>query len=366
MKNKTVVIGLSGGVDSAVSAYLLKQQGFNVIAVFMQNWDSVANYENNFVDDNLKCPAQLDFDDAKKVADKLNIPIFKKDFIKEYWDYVFKDFIEKYKNNLTPNPDIFCNKYIKFDAFLKYAENEFDCDYIATGHYANVEHINKSKGFLKQAKDSRKDQTYFLCHLTNEQLSKTLFPLSNLNKEEVRQIAKEMNLDVHNKKDSVGICFIGKRNLVDFLSNYLPQKEGVIIDITNDNVIGTHKGAHYYTIGQRKGLNIGGQNERYFICKKENNTLFAAPNSLEEKYLVSNSCILNNFNWIKKVDMDREIQARFRHGQDLQTVRIKILNNANIEVYFPKQKNIVPGQFCVLYQDGYCLGGGEIISIFNI
>lgn len=365
MKNKTVVIGLSGGVDSAVAAYLLKSQGFNVIAVFMQNWDSAANFENNFIDTNSKCPAQLDFDDAKKVADKLEIPIYKKDFIKEYWDYVFKDFIEKYKNNLTPNPDIFCNKYIKFDAFLNYVKKEFNCDYIATGHYADVEHIN-DEGYLKMANDIKKDQTYFLCHLTKKQLGKSLFPLANLTKEEVRNIAKLNDLIVHDKKDSVGICFIGKRNLIDFLSNYLPINEGPILDITNNKVIGSHKGSYFYTIGQRKGLNIGGQKEKFFICSKKDNILYAAPNSLEEKYLVNNACILNNFNWIKEISTNQKVFARFRHGQELQEVNFEYTDNDNIKIIFPKQKNIVPGQFCVLYQNGYCLGGGEIISVFNI
>lgn len=365
MKNKTVVVGLSGGVDSAVAAYLLKQQGYNVIAVFMQNWDSMVNFETNFIDKNNKCSAQLDYDDAVKVANKLEIPIYRKDFIKEYWDNVFQDFIEKYRNNLTPNPDIFCNKYIKFNAFLNYAKKEFNCDYIATGHYANVEHY-KNQGFLKKAFDFKKDQTYFLCQLTNNQLSQTLFPLANLSKQEVREIAKKINIDVYNKKDSVGICFIGKRNLVDFLSNYLPIIEGNIIDITNNNVIGKHKGSYFYTIGQRKGLNIGGQKEKYFICKKSNNILFAAPNSLEDKYLVYSSCILDNFNWIKPHDNTKKIFARFRHGQDLQEVEIKILEDKKIKINFQKQKNIVSGQFCVLYQDEYCLGGGEIISVFNI
>lgn len=358
---KTVVVGLSGGVDSSVSALLLKQQGYKVIGVFMQNWDSVANAENNFIQIDEKCDAQKDFDDAKAIAEKLGIEIYKKDFIKEYWDKVFLDFLEKYKNNLTPNPDVFCNKYIKFDAFLEFAKQKFNCDYIATGHYAAVKH-KKDKSYLKLCKDDNKDQTYFLCQLTNDQLKNVLFPLSRIKKTKVREIAKKHDLITANKKDSTGICFIGERNLVNFLSNYIPVNEGDIIDITNNKVVGKHKGTQFYTIGQRKGLNLGGLTQKYFICKKENNIIYVAPNDLEEKYLSSNYCELQNFNWIHQPKKLKNIYARFRHRQTLQKVDIEIINDNVIVKYHP-QKNIVPGQYCVLYQNKYCLGGGEIKNV---
>ncbi|MDE6289162.1 MAG: tRNA 2-thiouridine(34) synthase MnmA [Ureaplasma sp.] len=357
-KQKTVVVGLSGGVDSSVTALLLKKQGYKVIGVFMQNWDTVANAENNFIQLDEKCDAQKDFEDAKAIADKLGIEIYKKDFIKEYWDKVFLDFLDKYKKNLTPNPDIFCNKYIKFDAFLEFARKKFNCDYIATGHYADVKHF-KNGGYLKLCKDDNKDQTYFLCHLNNEQLKNTLFPLAKFKKDKVREIAKKYDLITANKKDSTGICFIGERNLVDFLSNYIPISEGDIIDITNNTIVGKHKGSQFYTIGQRKGLNLGGLSQKYFVCKKENNTIYIAPNDLEEQYLSSNYCELKEFNWIKKPIKLKDIHARFRHRQPLQKVDIQLIDNKVIVKYKP-QKNIVPGQYCVLYQNKYCLGGGEI------
>lgn len=361
-KSKKVVIGLSGGIDSAVSAYLLIQQGYEVIGLFMQNWDSVANFETNYDNHQNKCDAQLDYEDAKKVADHLGIKLYHQKFIKEYWDDVFSYFLNEFKKNRTPNPDILCNKYIKFDAFLNYAINTFACDYIAMGHYAKVEH-HDNVSYLKLCKDQNKDQTYFLCSLNQWQLSKVLFPLENLTKYEVRKIGEQIKLPNAAKKDSTGICFIGERNFSNFLTNYLPNQPGDIIDITNNNIIGKHIGTMYYTIGQRKGLNLGGQKERYFVCKKdlENKIIYVAPNSLEDQYLSSNYLEVNNFNWIIEPKSLNNIQARFRHRQELQNVKIYIDNDSNkIQVFYPKQKNIVCGQYCVLYQNEVCLGGGQI------
>ena len=363
MENKSkkrVIVGLSGGVDSAVSAYLLLQQGYEVIGLFMQNWDSNVNLEINYQPSNDKCDAQIDYEAALAVAKHLNIPLYTKKFIKEYWDDVFVYFLSEYKKNRTPNPDVLCNKYIKFDAFLKYAFDNFDCDYIAMGHYAKVEHT-KEKSYLQLCKDQNKDQTYFLCSLNQEQLSKVLFPLADLNKTEVREIAKKINLPNFDKKDSTGICFIGERNFSNFLSNYLPNQPGDIIDISTNKIVGKHIGTMYYTIGQRKGLNLGGLFERYFICKKdlENKIIYVAPNSLEDKYLVSNYLEINDFNWIIKPNDFNNILARFRHRQQLQEVNVFIENNKVI-VSYPNQKNVVTGQYCVLYQNGNCLGGGQI------
>ncbi len=358
--NKTVVVGISGGVDSAVSAYLLKQQGYNVIGVFMQNWDSFINQEKNYESIHDKCDAQIDFDIAIEIGKQLDIPIYKVEFIKEYWEYVFKYFIDEYKKGRTPNPDVLCNKYIKFEMFLKYAFDNFKCDYIATGHYAKI--IKKDNNFcLSLCKDENKDQTYFLCQINKNYLSKIIFPLENLTKNEVRNIAKEINLINSEKKDSTGICFIGERNFRNFLNNYIPNQPGQIIDITNNKIIGKHNGVMYYTIGQRKGLNLGGQTEKYFICKKdiENKILYVAPNSYESTFLQSNWCELENFNWMYKPNNLNNIYARFRHRQKLQKVQVKIINDILYIMYDP-QKNIVEGQYCVLYQNNICLGGGVI------
>ena len=363
MNNKTVVVGLSGGVDSAVSAFLLKQQGYNVIAVFMQNWDPLMNNEFNYQSDKDKCDAQIDFEIAQKIAIQLDIPIYRVEFIKEYWDNVFQYFINEYKNGRTPNPDILCNKYIKFDSFYNYAINNFNCDYIATGHYAKI--INENgNSYLGLCKDKNKDQTYFLCEIKKEYLSKIIFPLQDLTKKEVREIAKKNNLVNFDKKDSTGICFIGERNFRNFLKNYIPNQPGKIVDITNNQIIGEHCGVMYYTIGQRKGLNLGGQKERYFVCKKdiENKIIYVAPNSLENKYLQSNNCILENFNWFYLPNNFKNIKARFRHRQELQDVNVKIINNMII-VNYESQKNIVPGQYCVLYQKNKCIGGGQIFKV---
>ena len=228
-----VIVGLSGGVDSAVAAYLLKKQGHEVIGAFMRNWDSLANNDilgNNWDGD--ICPQEVDYLDAKKVADKLGIPLLRVDFIKEYWDYVFTYFIEEYKKGRTPNPDVLCNKYIKFDAFLKFAMSH-GAEYIATGHYARMEN-----GQMKKGLDNNKDQTYFLCLLNQAQLDKTMFPIGDLEKKEVRRIAKELDLAVATKKDSTGICFIGERDFRKFLQNYIPAQPGKIIDKNNGDVVG--------------------------------------------------------------------------------------------------------------------------------
>lgn len=359
-KSKRVVVGLSGGIDSAVAAYLLKQQGYEVIGLFMQNWDSIANFETNYVSSNDKCDAQIDYEDAKQVAAHLGIPIFEQKFIREYWDNVFTYFLEEYQNNRTPNPDVLCNKYIKFDAFLNYAVANFNCDYIAMGHYAKVEHKDGNH-YLKLCKDENKDQTYFLCSLKPEQLAKVLFPLENMTKAEVRKLGIKIGLPNATKKDSTGICFIGERNFGNFLANYIPNQPGQIIDIETNKVVGTHVGTMYYTIGQRKGLNLGGQKERYFVCKKdlENKIIYVAPNSLEHKYLFSNHLEIKNFNWIFKPHEFVNITARFRHRQPLQHVMVK-LNGTTVVVDYQPQKNVTCGQYCVLYQDDICLGGGQI------
>ena len=359
---KTVVVGISGGVDSSVAAILLKNQGYNVIGLFMRNWDSTIN--NDFLGNpDLNgdiCPQEKDYNDALAVCQKIGIPLHRVDYVKEYWDNVFTYFLDELNKGRTPNPDVMCNKYIKFDLFYKKAK-ELGADYIATGHYAKI--IN---GQLYKANDKNKDQSYFLAYVNKDVFKDVLFPLQDIDKPEVRKIANEYNLVTATKKDSTGICFIGERNFKKFLENYIPNQPGKIIDITNNQVVGQHFGVMYYTIGQRKGLNLGGLKERYFVCSKDinNKILFVAPNSLEKEYLESNCLIIKKFNWQYKPKTFKNVLARFRHGQEFQNVYLEFKNNL-ILVNYQSQKNIAIGQYCVLYQDNYCLGGGVIEEVFK-
>lgn len=364
---KTVVVGMSGGVDSSVSALILKKAGFNVIGVFMQNWDYLVNNESNYVSKSDSCDSYADYEFAKSVCDKLNIPLYKVDFISEYWNKVFNKFIEGYKKGITPNPDVLCNKYIKFDEFAKYCFKNFKCDYIATGHYARV---IKKDGlcYLAEANDLNKDQTYFLCELTQEQISKVIFPLMFLKKDSVREIAKKYDLVNWNKKDSTGICFIGKRDFRKFLGNYIDNKEGEIIDIDTNEKVGIHNGAFFYTIGQRKGLNLGGNKFKYFVCKKDidKNILYVSSQDNEDKYLMSSKCLLKKFNWISNVPNSNKIKVRFRHCQEKIDGWFTINYDGSIIINYPsKSKSVSIGQYAVLYQNNICLGGGEISSILE-
>lgn len=368
-----VMLGLSGGVDSAVAAYLLKKQGYDVICCFMRNWDSFANNDvlgNPTLDSDI-CPQEKDYNDAKKVAEKLNLPMLRIDFIKEYWDYVFTYFLDEYKKGRTPNPDIFCNKYIKFDAFLKFAK-ENNCDYIAMGHYAK--RVDKDgKTYLYKAKDLNKDQTYFLSQINSEQLKSCLFPLGDVTKEEVRKIAHELNLtSVEDKKDSTGICFIGERNFKEFLKNYIPASKGKIVDIENNRVLGEHDGVMYYTLGQRKGLGIGGikgeEAKGWFVCKKDvqNNILYVASGS-EDEHLFSDSCIITDVNLFNEKIIDgTHLFAKFRYRQKDLGIRVYNVDTTTMKLEFDDAyKAVTPGQACVLYDsDGKCLGGGIIDKVY--
>ena len=279
-----VVVGMSGGVDSSVAAILLKKMGYEVIGLFMRNWDSTIN--NDFLgnpnDLNDICPQEKDYNDALKVCEKLNIPLKRVNFVKEYWDYVFTYFLDELKKGRTPNPDIMCNKYIKFDMFAKEAF-KLGADFIATGHYARL-----IDGKLYKGLDKNKDQSYFLSQVSRKQLEKVLFPVGEMEKSEVRKIAHEYGLITADKKDSTGICFIGERNFKHFLENYLPNNPGDIVNIDTNEVLGKHNGLMYYTIGQRRGLNIGGTKDRLFVCKKDlkKNILYVAMGD-ENKYLMS-------------------------------------------------------------------------------
>ncbi len=363
-----VLIGLSGGVDSAVAAYLLQKQGHEVTGCFMRNWDALANgdYLGNPTINNNQCPQEKDWDDATEVAKKLGIELLRTDYVKEYWDNVFSYLIREYEVGRTPNPDIFCNKYVKFGPFLKFAK-EHGFDAIAMGHYAK--RIDKDgKAYLCKSFDKNKDQTYFLSQISQDQVSFCLFPLGDIDKPEVRRIAHELGLQsVMDKKDSTGICFIGERNFREFLKNYIPAQRGDIIDIETNRVVGKHDGAMYYTIGQRKGLGIGGIHgevaKGWFVVKKDvkKNILYVASGE-ENDYLLSDKCTVTNLNWITDVPTEgKHIAAKFRYRQQDNGVTIHFVDKDKIELIFDEPyKAVTPGQAAVLYDGDICLGGGLI------
>lgn len=359
---KTVVVGMSGGVDSSVSAYLLKEQGYNVIGLFMRNWDAALNNDvegNPTFGENI-CPQEQDYNDAKKVSQELGIPLYRVDFIKEYWDYVFKYFLDELKKGRTPNPDLMCNKYIKFDLFIKEAK-KLGADYIATGHYARME-----DGHLLRGIDSNKDQTYFLAQVKKEALQNVLFPVGGLTKPEVRQIANEIHLETANKKDSTGICFIGERNYQKFIHNYLKPNPGDILNVETKEKIGTHTGLMNYTIGQRRNVGISGNLERHYVCGKdvEKNILYVAFGD-DNTYLMSDACLIEDVNFLSEA-RPQNCSAKFRYrGQDNE-VTLEYLSDGNILVKYPHlAKAVTPGQACVLYSDEECLGSGIIKEVFK-
>ena len=356
---KKVVIGMSGGVDSSVAAILLQKQGYEVIGLFMRNWDSLADGElNGPTTASGQCPQEEDYEDAKAVCEKIGISLHRKDFVKEYWDYVFTYFLDELKKGRTPNPDIMCNKYIKFDMFEKEAR-KLGADYIATGHYARLQ-----DGKLLRGVDSNKDQTYFLSQVSSEQFKNVLFPIGDMEKSEVRKIAEEYDLITAKKKDSTGICFIGERNFKNFLKNYLPNQPGDVINIETNEVMGKHIGLMNYTIGQRKGLNIGGTEDKMFVVGKdlEKNVLYICLGE-DNDYLVSTSCIVDQMNYLVE-ELPRECTAKFRYRQKDVNVSIEKINDNEIVVKYPQGvKAVTPGQACVLYLDDVCLGGGIIKEV---
>lgn len=358
---KKVVIGMSGGVDSSVAAILLKEQGYDIIGLFMRNWDTSLNGDflgNPNLNETI-CPQEQDYNDALAVCQKLDIPLHRIDFVKEYWDFVFTYFLDELKKGRTPNPDIMCNKYIKFDYFIREAKR-LGADYIATGHYAKRE-----DGYLKRAKDKNKDQTYFLSQLNASQLKDVIFPIGDLEKQDVRRIAEEYGLITAKKKDSTGICFIGERNFREFLKNYLPNQVGDIIDIDSKRILGQHIGLMYYTIGQRRGLDIGGFDNRMFVVGKnlEKNILYVALGDANP-YLFSDSCTLTDVNF--NCDMrPKECTAKFRYRSQDIAVTLEYLEKGIVQVSYKNGKGITPGQACVLYVGDICIGGGIIDTVYK-
>lgn len=358
---KRVVIGMSGGVDSSVAAYLLKQSGYEVIGLFMRNWDSMLNndIEGN-PNDGPICPQEVDYNDAKKVADFLDIELYRIDFIKEYWDDVFTYFLNELKRGRTPNPDLMCNKYIKFDLFKKEAKR-LGADFIATGHYARYK-----DGKLLRGIDSNKDQTYFLAQVPHKAFEDVLFPIGHLTKPEVREIATSAGLPTATKKDSTGICFIGERNYQKFIANYLKPNPGAIVDVESKKVIGEHSGLMNYTIGQRRNVGISGQKDKHYVVGKDTkkNILYVAFGD-DPKALYSDACTIDSVNLLTE-KLPSKCTAKFRYRSKDVPVEIEKNSNGTLLIKYPsKTSGVTPGQACVLYDQETCLGSGIIDKIYD-
>lgn len=351
-----IIVGLSGGVDSAVAALLLKQQGHDIAAVFMKNWDED--------DDEDYCPAARDLADARTIARQLEIELHTVSFSSEYWNRVFAHFLAEYQEGRTPSPDILCNREIKFRAFLDYSTG-LGADFIATGHYACIEKAPVVR--LLQAADPDKDQTYFLHTLDRKQLASSLFPLGGLNKQAVRELAKRSGFSVHAKKDSTGICFIGERRFSAFLAQYLKKNPGEIRTL-DDEVIGQHEGLMFYTIGQRQGLGIGGRSdtsgEPWYVAGKEiGKNILRVVQGVNHPVLFSRCLQASDLHWIAGVAPAKsfECSARIRHRQPLQECTVTVRTEQQCTVRFRQpQRAVTPGQSVVFYHGDECLGGAVI------
>ncbi|MGM0525432.1 MAG: tRNA 2-thiouridine(34) synthase MnmA [Pseudomonadota bacterium] len=356
--SKKVIVGMSGGVDSSVSAYLLKQQGYIVEGLFMKNWEEDDSDEY--------CAAAEDLADAEKVCETLGIELHTVNFAAEYWDNVFEHFLQEYKAGRTPNPDIMCNKEIKFKAFLEFAAEALGADYIATGHYVRRAYDGKQWQLLRGI-DTNKDQSYFLYTLSHEHIAQTLFPVGELEKPEVRRIAEQQGLVTAGKKDSTGICFIGERKFKDFLQQYLPAQPGDIESVDGE-VLGQHEGLMYHTIGQRKGLHIGGlaeaSDDPWYVVDKdvERNVLLVAQGK-DHPRLYANGLIAGQLHWVDRkqplTSFKCVVKTRYRQ-QDI-ACRLEPLADGQVKVLFDEPvAAVTPGQSAVFYLDEVCLGGGII------
>ncbi|MGJ8693186.1 MAG: tRNA 2-thiouridine(34) synthase MnmA [Thalassotalea sp.] len=365
-----VIVGMSGGVDSSVSAHLLIEQGYQVEGLFMKNWEEDDTDEY--------CAAADDLKDAQAVCEKLGIKLHTINFATEYWDNVFEYFLAEYKAGRTPNPDIMCNKEIKFKAFLEFACEDLDADFIATGHYVRREYITSTeddsngKWAMIRGLDNNKDQSYFLYTLSHEQVGKTLFPVGNIEKPEVRAIAEQADLITHNKKDSTGICFIGERKFKDFLGQYLPAQPG-IIESAEGVEVGHHDGLMYHTLGQRKGLRIGGLadagEEPWYVVEKDliRNVLIVGQGAKHPR-LFSKGLIANQLHWVKREAITEPFTCtvKTRYRQDDVACTVNPQTNGDMEIIFDQQQSsVTPGQSVVFYLNEVCLGGGIINSVIR-
>lgn len=353
-----VVIGMSGGVDSSVAALLLKEQGYDVIGIFMKNWDDT--------DENGVCTATEDYNDVIEVCNQIGIPYYAVNFEKQYWDKVFTYFLDEYRAGRTPNPDVMCNKEIKFKAFLEHAI-ALGADYVATGHYARVAYMDGEYKMLRGV-DDNKDQTYFLNQLSQEQLSKTMFPLGELKKPQIREMAKEAGLATAAKKDSTGICFIGERNFKDFLSNYLPAQPGVMQTLSGE-VKGKHDGLMYYTIGQRHGLGIGGNGDPWFaVGKNLKENILYVDQGFHNELLYGDEVIATNVGWVSNKAKEKEFKctAKFRYRQEDNKVTVQIVDENTVRILCEEPiRAITPGQAVVFYDGDECLGGATIDEVYR-
>lgn len=349
-----VVVGMSGGVDSSVAAWEMKRQGHEVIGVFMNNWEEK--------DDRGVCTSEKDWEDVRRVCDVIGIPYYSVNFAKEYRERVFAHFLEEYKKFRTPNPDVLCNREIKFNVFLDFAE-KLGAEKLVTGHFANIGR-DGDKYTLLRAKDENKDQTYFLYMLGQRALSKAVFPMGNLTKAEIREIARREGLPTSEKKDSTGVCFIGERDFREFLKSYIPAQGGDMVD-ESGKVVGHHEGLMYYTLGQRRGLGIGGggNGQRWFVVEKDvkNNRLIVSQGEDMDK-LYTTSADADEATWISGEAPGTELDCmvRLRHRQPLQKCRI-IIDGSRVHMDFAeKQRAVTPGQSAVFYLGDVCLGGAII------
>lgn len=349
-----VVVGMSGGVDSSVTAHLLKAQGFKVSGMFMKNWEEDDTEEY--------CAAAQDLKDAAQVCERIGIDLHEVNFAHEYWENVFEHFLHEYQSGRTPNPDILCNKEIKFKEFLLQAET-LGADYIATGHYVAKGHTESGQALLLRGADTNKDQSYFLYTLQQHQLEKSLFPLGKVEKPVVRAIADEQGFITHNKKDSTGICFIGERRFKDFLSTYLKPNPGNMVN-TDGNTVGQHDGLMYYTLGQRQGLNIGGPGEAWYVAGKdiERNELLVVQGH-DHPAMLTQTVSAHGMDWVsgKAPNIGDQLTAKTRYRQQDQACTVTKIEDDCIEVIFDQpQRAVTPGQALVFYQQRHCLGGATI------
>ena len=354
-----IVVGMSGGVDSSVAALLLKEQGYDVVGVFMKNWEEE--------DDSGVCTAENDWRDVRDVCDLIGIPCYSVNFAREYWDRVFSYFLKEYRAGRTPNPDVLCNREIKFAAFLDFAM-DLGAERMATGHFVRTD----PEGHLLRGPDPNKDQSYFLYMVHGAQLRKTLFPVGGMTKAQVREIAESRGLPVSRKKDSTGVCFIGERNFRKFLSEYLPARPGDMVSVTGETV-GRHEGLMYYTLGQRRGLGIGGRGDgrSWFVVGKdlESNRLLVAQGE-DHPLLYSTLCLAEDATWVTEAPAEAgqpyRCTAKYRYRQPDQPVEVTLEegNRLRIRSLVP-QRAVTPGQSAVLYDGERCLGGGIVTEVLD-